>query len=100
MRGSREILRETRQLTDNQAPEGRLIWAPDGRRFLYQAPSDDQWELRLNKLWVMDVESGRTDMVAGAVEGSVRTVAWTPDASALLFGGLQGTDTNLYRLDL
>ncbi len=88
------------QLTENEAPENRLAWAPDGRRFVYAAPSDDQWELRLDRLWVMDVESGRTEMVSGAFEGNIRTLAWTPDASAILFGGLHGTNNNLYRLEV
>lgn len=91
---------ETRQLTDNHAPEGRVAWAPDGRRFAYEAPSDDQWELRLDKLWVMDIESGRKSMASGAFQGNIRNFEWTPDASAILFGGLQGTDNNLYRLDV
>lgn len=91
---------ETRRLTNNRAPEGRLSWAPDGRRFLYEAPSDDDWDLRLDKLWVMDVESGDQRMVSGAFEGNIGTVEWTPDGSALLFGALQRTNYNLFRLEL
>jgi len=91
---------ESRQLTENRAPEGRLAWAPDGRRFAYEAPSDDQWELRLDKLWVMDAESGDRRMVSAAFQGSIRTFVWTPDGSGLLFGGLQGTNSNLYRLNV
>ena len=91
---------ETRTLTENHAPESRLAWAPDGRRFVYQAPSDDQWDLRLAKLWIMDVESGRKSLVSGAYDGNIRNFVWTPDASAILFGGLQRTDDNLYRLDV
>jgi len=90
----------SRVLTDNQAPESRIEWAPDGRRFLYEAPSDDQWDLRLAKLWVMDVESGRARMVSGAFEGNIRSIAWTPDGSAILFSGLQRTDNNLFRLEV
>lgn len=91
---------ESRRLTDNQAPEGRIEWAPDGRRFVYEAPSDGEWDLRLDKLWVMDVETGAKRMVSGAFEGNIRGLAWTPDASAILFSGLHRTDNNLYRLDV
>lgn len=90
----------TRQLTENQAPEGRLTWAPDGRRIAYEAPSDGDWELRLDKIWVMDVESGEKEMVSGAFDGNIREFVWSPDASSILFSGLQGTNNNLYRLDL
>ncbi|MDX1646005.1 MAG: S9 family peptidase [Longimicrobiales bacterium] len=91
---------ELRELTSNLAPESRLTWSPDGRRLAYEAPSDDEWELRLDKLWTMDVETGETRMISGAFEGSIRDFVWTPDGSDLLFGGLQRTNTNLYRLDV
>lgn len=91
---------EIRELTDNRAPEGRLTWAPEGRRFAYEAPSDGEWELRLDKLWVMDVETGEKRMISGAFDGNLRGFVWTPDGSAILFSGLQGTNNNLYRLDV
>ena len=91
---------DIRELTDNRAPEGRLTWAPDGRRLAYEAPSDGAWELRLDKLWVMDVETGEKRMISEAFQGNLRDFVWTPDGRAILFGGLQGTDHNLYRLDV
>lgn len=91
---------EIRQMTDNGAPEGRLGWAPDGTRFAFEAPSDDEWELRLDKLWVMDVASGASRMVSGDFQGNIGTFEWTPDGSAILLGGLHKTDQNLYRLDV
>jgi len=91
---------DIRALTDNQAPEGRLTWAPDGRRIAYEAPSDGEWDLRLDKIWVMDVESGDKSIVSSAFDGNIRQFVWSPDASAIFFSGLQGTNNNLYRLDL
>lgn len=88
-----------RTLTDNRAPEGRLTWAPDSRRLAYEAPSDGEWELRLDKIWILDVETGEKRMVSGAYDGSIRSFVWTTDGSAILFSGLQGTNNNLYRLD-
>lgn len=91
---------EVRRLTDNAAPEGRLRFAPDGRRLAYEAPSEDAWELRLDKLWVMDVDTGERRMVSQDFAGNIRTFAWTPDGRSILFGGLQRTDSNLFRLDV
>jgi dipeptidyl aminopeptidase/acylaminoacyl peptidase len=91
---------EVERLTDNQAPEGRLAFAPDGRRLAYEAPSDGAWELRLDKLWVMDTETRERRLVSGAFQGNISDYVWTPDGRGLLFGGLHGTDTNLYRLDV
>ncbi len=91
---------DVRRLTENEAPEGNLQWAPDGRRLAYEAASDAGWELRLEKIWVLDTATGEHRMVSGAFDGNIGTRAWTPDGAALLFGGQQGTNTNLYRLDV
>ena len=91
---------EIRALTDNRSPEGRLTWAPDSRRIAYEAPSDGEWELRLDKIWVMDIESGHKRIVSGSFDGNIRQFVWSVDGSALLFSGLQGTNNNLYSLNL
>lgn len=91
---------DIRRLTDNHAPEGRILFAPDGQRIAYEAPSDAEWELRLDKIWVMDVDSGERRMVSGAYDGNAGTYVWTSDGQALLFGGLQRTDANLFRLEV
>ncbi len=91
---------DVRQLTDNRAPEGRLQWAPDDRRLAYTARSDGEWELLLDKLWVMNTETGDRRMISAAFEGNLGSFVWTPDGESLLFGALQRTDRNLYRLDV
>ena len=89
-----------RQLTDNSAPEGRLSWAPDGRSFAYTARTDGEWELLLDKIWVMDPDGGGRRMVSGAFDGNIGNFVWAPDASEILFSGLHGTNNNLYRINL
>ena len=89
-----------RQLTDNSAPEGRLSWAPDGRSFAYTARTDGEWELLLDKIWVMAHDGGGRRIVSGAFDGYIRNFVWAPDASAILFSGLHGTNNNLYRINL
>ena len=89
-----------RQLTDNSAPEGALSWAPDGRSFAYMARTDGEWELLLGKIWVMDPDRGDRRIVSGAFDGNIENFVWTPDASAILFSGLHGTNNNLYRINL
>ena len=89
-----------RRLTDNSAPEGRLSWAPDGRSFAYTARTDGEWELLLDKIWVMDPDGGGRRIVSGAFDGNIGNFVWTPDASAILFSGLHGTNNNLYRINL
>ena len=91
---------EISQLTENRAPESRLVWAPDGRTFAYTARTDGEWELMLDKIWIMDPERGDKRLVSAAFDGNIGTFVWTPDASGILFSGLQGTNNNLFRLDV
>ena len=88
------------QLTNNSAPEGRLSWAPDGSSFAYTARTDGEWELLLDKIWVMDLDGGSRRIVSGEFDGNIGNFVWAPDASAILFSGLHGTNNNLYRINL
>ena len=88
------------RLTENEAPESQILWAPSGTHFAYTAPDDKTWELRLAKLWVMNADTREHRLVSGAFEGNIRSFVWTPDSRAILFSGLQRTNTNLFRLNV
>ncbi|MCC9137128.1 prolyl oligopeptidase family serine peptidase [Pontibacter silvestris] len=88
----------TTRLTDNKAPESDLAWAPDGKTFAYSAADDNNWELRNDKIWVMDPNTQQYRMVSGKFEGNIGNYYWAPDAKSILFTGLHGTNSNLYRL--
>ncbi len=59
--------------------------SPDGR-YLAHLDYDDQ-------LWLVDVESGTSTMIAGAPTGSA--VAWTPDSTVLLYSRSDGNMMNV-----
>ena len=88
------------QLTENEAPESNLQWAPDSRRLAYTAPDDKKWELKNDKIWMMDVAEKSSTLISAAFEGNIRQWAWTPDGKAIMFAGLQRTNANLFRLDV
>ncbi|MFQ5677253.1 MAG: prolyl oligopeptidase family serine peptidase, partial [bacterium] len=88
------------RLTNNRAPESRVLWAPDGKRFAYSAASNSEWELRQNKIWVMRPETRETSMVSGNFEGRISRYVWTPDGNAIIFTGLQRTNSNVYKLNV
>lgn len=88
------------KLTDNQAPEGGLSWAPDGRVFLFTAADDKAWLNRNPKIYLMDPNTRAVKLVSGEYEGGIGEPTWTPDGKAVLFNGQQGADTHLFKLDV
>ncbi|MEJ2237812.1 MAG: S9 family peptidase [Gemmatimonadales bacterium] len=88
------------RLTQNQAPESGVLWAPDGESFLYSAVSSDEWELRQSKLWMMDLETREPRLLSGLYDGSISRPAWAADGQSIYFNGRQGTNSNLYKLDV
>ncbi len=88
------------RLTDNQAPERGVLWAPDSRRFLYQASDDSGWLNRNSKLWLMEAQLGEHRLLSGQFAGNISNPAWKPDGSAVLFGGTEGVRSNVFELDV
>ncbi|MBT8404283.1 MAG: PD40 domain-containing protein [Gemmatimonadetes bacterium] len=91
---------ELRRITENGAPEGGVSWAPDGSTILFTAADDEEWMNRNTKLWLLDPESGEHRLISGAFEGSPGNPTWTEDSQRILFSGQQGTDTNVFALDV
>ena len=48
----------------------------------------------------MDPDGVGRRIVSGAFDGNIGNFVWAPDASAILFSGLHGTNNNLYRIYL
>ena len=91
---------ETRDLTDNEAPESSLAWSPDGTRLAFGAPDLETWELDQGNLYVMDIESGDVRQMAPDMMVDIRgTPQWHPSGKAFYFAGLDRTVAHLYRLD-
>lgn len=88
------------KLTDNESPEGPFVWSPDGSKVAFQAAHLTEFDLRNEKIFLRDMESGETTMVSGAFTGNIGAFVFTPDGQAILFNGLQRTNRNLYRLEL
>jgi dipeptidyl aminopeptidase/acylaminoacyl peptidase len=88
------------KLTENRAPEGDVSFAPDGQRIAFTAPDDKEWELRNEKIWVMNPQTREYSVVSEGFEGNIRNYRWTPDGNGMLFTGLTRTDSNLFKLDL
>lgn len=88
------------RLTRNRAPENKPLWGPEGMVFTYHAPDDRRFELTNGFLWIMNPDTGETRRLRGQNQGEIDHLAWMPDGRSLIFNEVQGTNTNLYRLDL
>ena len=91
---------EKTRLTDNNAPESVAEWSPDGKMFTFSAADDKEWMNRNTKIWLLDPTLLEHQLLSGKFEGSPRRAVWTPDGEHLLFSGQQGTNTNLFRMDV
>jgi len=87
---------EKTRLTDNNAPEGGVLWGPDSRRFVYSAGDDQEWLNRNSKLWLMEAELGEHHLLTSDFAGNVSGAAWSPDGSHLFFNGSQGPNSNVF----
>jgi len=88
------------QLTNNNAPEGRILWAPDGKTFVYHAPTDKDNDLTHGYLWIMNPETGEKRKLTEPSYGNISGLAWTPGGENLLFNETHRTDLNLYRINI
>ncbi|UCF39023.1 MAG: S9 family peptidase [Acidobacteriota bacterium] len=88
------------RLTENEAPESSPRWSPNGSTIAYLAPDDKTWELRQDKIWLIDPDTRMIRLLTPKFEGEIRTFFWASDSQSILFSGQQKTNTNLYRVNL
>jgi dipeptidyl aminopeptidase/acylaminoacyl peptidase len=88
------------RLTENEAPESRVRWSPNGREVGYLAPDDKNWELKQSKLFVLDVQFREPRLVSGNFEGDISDYTWSLDGTrALLSAGVK-TNRGIFELDV
>ncbi|HVM62400.1 MAG TPA: hypothetical protein VMV72_16185 [Verrucomicrobiae bacterium] len=90
------------------------VISPDGTKVAFISRRNDVWApscpcfLGINSVFIVNVDgtglhpltASQTDPSTGAINGSIFSVAWSPDSSRLAFRGQRltptGTDTNLH----
>ena len=91
---------EVRRLTNNQALESGLRWAPDGRDlyFIVTAASgslEGHYRDVQGRLYRIDPESGKVERLGASFDGSWEQFSLLPDGRELALG-LKGTEEQLY----
>ncbi len=89
------------QLTDNQAPENNVAWAPDGKAVTYIAPHDKTWELGQGNLYIHPVEGGGTPTrLSGNFLGDIGRYFWHPSARRIVLSATLRGRGGVFELDL
>ena len=88
------------RLTNNNAPEGNILWAPNGKSFVYHSPSDKDYDLTHGFLWIMNPDSGEKRKLKEPNQGNISNLTWTPDGKSLLFNEARRTNLNLHRINI
>jgi len=76
---------EQRALTDRNGPDGSPAISPDGRRIAYVGFEDREQGYQINRLSVLDLETGATRTLTDDLDRSVRSPRWDPAGGAIYF---------------
>lgn len=88
------------RLTNNNAGESDVLWAPNGKIIAYHAPSDGDHDLTNGFLWVMNPDMREKRKLEGQNQGGISSLTWSPDSKSLLFNETRRTNSNLHRIDV
>jgi dipeptidyl aminopeptidase/acylaminoacyl peptidase len=75
-----------RTLTKNDAPEANVQWSPEGKMVSFLAPTNSNWDLFEDKLWVVPAEGGEPRKLTGSFTGDIAQYSWAPDGQSIVFG--------------
>ncbi len=92
--------KKIQRLTENSVPEQNPIWSPDGKQFIFMAADGKTWVNKNGKIFLMNPETKEYRPISLQFEGNIHGVFWDTDGKTLFFNGQQGTDTNLFQLDI
>ena len=91
----------TRNLTEgNKGYDTNPKYSPDGRFIAWQSMERDGYESDLNRLFVLELESGRMYFVSKAFDSNVDEFIWGKDTGKIYFLGVWHGEEQIYSIDL
>ena len=75
-------------------------FSPDGKYIAWQSMERDGYEADLNRLFIMNLETGEKRFVSKAFESNVDAFVWGADAKVIYFTGVWHGESQIYALDL
>ena len=74
--------------------------SPDGKYIAWQSMERDGYEADLNRLFIMNLETGEKRFVSKAFESNVDAFLWNKDSQSIYFIGVWHGETQIYNIDL
>lgn len=92
-----------RRLTNNQALESNLRWAPDGKQLYFAVTAasgslEGKYRDVQGRLYRIDPASGKVERLGGSFDGTFDQFALLADGRELALG-MKGTETQVYAID-
>ena len=85
---------------ENKGYDTNPQYSPDGKYIAWQSMERDGYEADLNRLFIMNLETGEKRFVSKAFESNVDAFVWGNDAKTIYFTGVWHGETQIYSLDL
>jgi dipeptidyl aminopeptidase/acylaminoacyl peptidase len=87
-----------RRVVTAEGPDTGPVWSPDGRQLAFQsAMSNPDFYYANGVIAVVPADGGMPNAVSRDFDENPDLLAWSP--AGILFGGLEGISSRLYRLD-
>ncbi|MFG6410771.1 MAG: prolyl oligopeptidase family serine peptidase, partial [Bacteroides acidifaciens] len=92
---------KTENITEeNKGYDTNPQYSPDGKYIAWQSMERDGYEADLNRLFIMNLETGEKRFVSKAFESNVDAFVWGTDAKTIYFTGVWHGESQIYALDL
>lgn len=85
---------------ENKGYDTNPQYSPDGKYIAWQSMERDGYEADLNRLFIMNLETGEKRFVSKAFESNVDVFLWNKDSQSIFFIGVWHGETHIYRLSL
>lgn len=85
---------------ENKGYDTNTQYYPDGKYIAWQSMERDGYEADLNRLFIMNLETGEKRFVSKAFESNVNAFLWNKDSQSIFFIGVWHGETHIYRLSL
>ena len=93
--------KKTDNITEaNKGYDTNPQYSPDGKYIAWQSMERDGYEADLNRLFIMNLETGEKRFVSKEFESNVDGFLWNKDSKSIYFIGVWHGETQIYNVDL